>query len=178
MRPAEERRSSAQRRVLAWLEQLSGKKLDWDTLPEEIKSRFASYLEEFSQKPEKRMRKTMGTVAASVKLRWTPDSPCSHPYNARLDGQLFDGRDRVAVVELEARNQKQIRGALLDLMSYPAGKKLLVIGVSEVVIDPDEVKKHIKEQVIPALSRKFGFNEEIGVFTERELKETLGLSAA
>jgi hypothetical protein len=62
------------------------------------------------------------------------------------------------------------RGSLLDLITYPTGRKLLVIGVSEVVIDAEEVKRQIKERVIPALSQKFTFNEEIGVFTERELK--------
>lgn len=171
MRQPEERRSHAQHRILGLLEQISHKKLDWDTLPEEIKSIFESYLEEISQKPETRMRKTMDAVATRAKLRWTPDSPPNHPYGALLDGQLFNGRECVAVVELEARNPKQIRGALLDLMSYPAGKKLLVIGFSEVVIDADEVKKHIKEKVIPVLSHKLALNEDIGVFTERELKK-------
>jgi hypothetical protein len=60
-------------------------------------------------------------------------------------------------------------------MTYPTGKKLLVIGASEAVIDPEEVKKQIKGQVIPVLSQKFTFNEEIGVFTERELKATPGI---
>jgi hypothetical protein len=54
MKSSEERRSRAQGTALAWLEQLSGKRLDWNTLPEEIKSRFEPYLEELSQKPETR----------------------------------------------------------------------------------------------------------------------------
>jgi hypothetical protein len=167
-----DRSSRAQATALALLEQLSGKKLDWDDLSEEIKSKFGPYLEESSQKPETRMRETMEAIAANANLRWSADSPGGHPYAARLDGQLFNGRDRIAVVELEARNQKQVRGALLDLMTYPAAKKVLVIGASIVVRDPNETKKHIKEQVLPVLSQKLGINEEIGIFTERELKES------
>jgi hypothetical protein len=184
MRSTEERRFRAQARVLAWLEQIAGRKFDWNTLPEEVKSKFEPFLEEFSYKPELRMRKTMEAVAANAKLRWTPNSPPNHPYEAVLDGQLFNGRERIAVVELEARVPKQVRGALLDLMTYPAGKKLLVIGVSEAVIDPEEVKRQIKERVLPVLSQKFNLNEDIGVFTERELNvapeglvQFLGLNA-
>ena len=104
MKTSDERRLRAQRRVLAWLEQISGKKLDWNTLPQELKSKFEPYLEEYSQKPEVRMRKTMETVAADANLKWTSECPTDHPYNARLDGQLLAGRERVAIVELEARN--------------------------------------------------------------------------
>jgi hypothetical protein len=171
MRTREERRSDAQHTILAWLEPLLHKKVDWNSLPDDFKSRFEPYLEEMSQKPEVRMRKTMEAVASSARLRWTPASPPGHPYDAQLDGQLFHGRERIAVVELEARIPKQVRGALLDLMTYPRGKKLLIIGVSDAVIDPEEVKKQIKEQVIPVLSRKFNLSEDIGVFTERELKQ-------
>jgi hypothetical protein len=184
MRSAEDRKSRAQARVLAALEQLAGRKLEWSTLPEEIKSKCEPLLEEFSQKPESRMRKTMEAIAAGAGLRWTPDSPPSHPYDAQLDGQLFKGRERIAVVELEARVAKQVRGALVDLITYPTGKKLLVIGASEAVKDPTEVKRHIKEQVLPVLSRKYALEAEVAVFTERELKdeprilaEFLGLSA-
>jgi len=43
----------------------------------------------------------------------------------------------------------------------------LVIGGSVVVVDPGQVKKDLQEQVIPVLSQKFSFGEEIRVFTER-----------
>ena len=69
------------------------------------------------------------------------------------------------------RVQMASSGALLDLITHPAGRKLLVIGASEAVPNSEEVKRHITEQVLPALQHKFHFNEEIGVFTESELRE-------
>ena len=171
MKSTEEKRARAQRTVLTALETLVGKKLEWDTLPEDVKSKLEPSVEEFSQKPELRMRKSMETVAAKVGLRWTSDWPSDHPYESHLDGQLFAGKERVAVVELEARVPKQVRGALLDLVCHPARKRILVIGVSDAVSDPEAVKEHITERVMPTLSHVFGFKEEIGVFTERELME-------
>ncbi len=119
MRTPEERRSDAQDTILAWLEPVLHKKVDWDSLPDDFRSRFEPYLEEMSHKPETRMRETMEAIAANVKLRWTPHSPPGHPYDAQLDGQLFNGSERIAVVELESRTPKQVRGALLVLMKYP-----------------------------------------------------------
>ncbi len=175
MKTRDERRQEAQSTVLALLEELLHQKVDWDKLPADLRAKFEPYLEEMSAKPEVRMRKTMDSLAASLGLKWRADSPSGHPYQARLDGQLFDGRERIAVVELEARNPKQIRGGLLDLLTYPKCRKLLVIGASVVVTDPVEVKRQIKEQVIPVLSQSFARSQEIGVFTERELKEAPGI---
>lgn len=178
MDSSDERRLRAQNKVIAYLEQMCHQKripyqkpLDWNTLPQGVKSIFEPFIEEFSQKPELRMRQTMKDIAARVNLRWTTHSP-KHPYGARLDGQLFAGRDCVAVVELEAKNLKQIRGALLDLVTHPASKKILVIGISGGFADTNAAKRHIQERVIPLLVRKLGVKQEIGVFTERELKET------
>ena len=80
-----ERRLRAQRTVLAWIEPLVHKKVEWDSLPAEIKLKFEPYLEEMSCKPEIRMRKTMETIATTLKLRWRTDSPPDHLYDARLD---------------------------------------------------------------------------------------------
>jgi hypothetical protein len=86
MRSEEDRRSRAQARVIAALEEVTGRKLDWKALSEDIKSKTELYLEEFSQKPEVRMRKTMEVVAAITGMRWAANSPSDHPYKARLDG--------------------------------------------------------------------------------------------
>jgi len=171
MESPRDRRARAQSRILRALEQLAGKKLDWETLPDDLGAKLESIVEDFSQKPERRMRSTMSTVAENLRLRWSADSPSGHPYDARLDGQLYAGRNRLAVVELEARTPKQVRGALLDLITYPVVRKVLVIGVSEAVLDPDAMKKHITEQVLPTLCQKLSFNEEIGIFTEAELRK-------
>jgi len=96
MKTREQRRAEAQETVLAWLEQAPHKKVGWDTLPADLREKFEPYLEEMSCKPEVRMRETMRTLAASVGLRWSTVSPAGHPYQARLDGQLFNGRERVA----------------------------------------------------------------------------------
>jgi hypothetical protein len=45
----------------------------------------------------------------------------------------------------------QVRGALLDLVTYPATKRLLVIGASDAVADPHMVKMDSKENVIPPI---------------------------
>jgi len=44
-----------------------------------------------------------------------------------------------------------VRGALLDLVTYPAAKRLLVIGASDAVADPHTVKMDSKENVIPPI---------------------------
>jgi hypothetical protein len=44
----------------------------------------------------------MTIAAETLGLRWTSDSPPGHPYGAQLDGQLFKGGARLAVVELAA----------------------------------------------------------------------------
>jgi hypothetical protein len=171
MRLPDDRRARTQERILRVLEKHTGKKIDWDNLPEDFKRNLEPYVGDLSQKPELRMQNTMNSLAVRLRLRWSSDPPSGHPYDARLDGQLLAGSDRLAVVELEARIAKQVRGALLDLITHPAGRKLLVIGASEAVPNPEEVKKHITERVLPALQHKFHFNEEVGVFTESELRE-------
>jgi hypothetical protein len=171
MRFPDDRRARAQEAILRVLEKHTGKKINWDNLPADFKRNLEPYVEDLSQKPELRMQNTMNSLAERLRLRWSSDSPSGHPYDARLDSQLLAGSDRLAVVELEARIAKQVRGALLDLITHPAGRKLLVIGASKAVPNPEEVKKHITERVLPALQHKFHFNEEVGVFTESELRE-------
>jgi hypothetical protein len=95
MRTQEERRSPAQGTVLAWVEQLLHKKVKWESLPADAKLKFEPYLEERSCKPEVRMRKTMETVAATLKMRWSTDSPSGHPYEVKgFDHRCINRRDR------------------------------------------------------------------------------------
>jgi hypothetical protein len=103
-------------------------------------------------------------------LQWNGRKPADHPFRAELDGALLrDGR-RVAVVELETRVRKQIDGALLDLLTHPERKKVLVIGSSKAVPYPAQLKKQIAEQVLPVVQSLLKNPAEIGVFTESELK--------
>ncbi len=119
---------------------------------------------------EPRMRATMSSVAKAVGLQWDDRTPSDHPFHARLDGALMHSGIRVAIVELEAKNRKQIDGALLDLLTHPEPRKVLVIGRSKVVPYPSKLKREIVDKVLPVLQRLLKDPAEIGVFTESELR--------
>jgi len=119
---------------------------------------------------EPRMRSTMRLVAKVTGLHWDDSSPSDHPFRARLDGALMRNGRRVAVVELEAKNRKQIDGAMLDLLTHPECKKVLVIGRSKAVPYPQQLKVEMVEKVLPVLKSLLRTEPQIGVFTEAELK--------
>ena len=85
----------------------------------------------------------MERVCKVVGLEWSNEKPTGHLYAANLDGQILHHGTRMAVVELEAKNDKQIRGALLDLLTYPEGSKVLVIG-SGVQCNPPKAVPRIR----------------------------------
>jgi hypothetical protein len=76
----------------------------------------------------------------------------------------------VAVVELGAKNRKQVDGALFDLLTHPEPRKVLVIGRSKAVRYPKLLKAEIVQKVIPVLQSILKVPVEIGIFTEAELK--------
>lgn len=137
--------------------------------PEE-KEEIVTLLSDLSKKPEKRMRNTIENVAQSLDLTWSESYPPDHPYKAQLDGQLFHRGRRVAVVELESRTPKQVRGAILDLITHPEIVKILVIGRSKAVPDPKKQKKELTERVLPILQSLLKNEASLGIFTEQELK--------
>ncbi len=141
--------------------------------PKELLEVFRSHLES-CVKAENRMAATMATVAKGLGLRWTKKPPSGHPYGAQLDGQILRDGSLLAVVELEREVGKQIRSALLDLMTHPAARKILVIGSSRKFGDPAKLRKDILERVLPAIQSKLVTASNIGVFTERELREDPG----
>jgi hypothetical protein len=116
------------------------------------------------------MVKTMVRVAEILGLEWRDDAPAGHPYGAQLDGQLWMSGKRIAVVELEARTPKQIRGALLDLIAHPEKGKILVIGNSKAG-RASVAKKAITDRVIPALRNLITLTANLAVFTEDDLRE-------
>jgi hypothetical protein len=124
-------------------------------------------IEEACKEPEKRMRKTVSNVCEILHLRWSSEFPIDHPYQARLDGQIFTGNKRLAVVELEAKKDKQIRGALLDLLTHPEPNKVLVLGRSA-VCDPPRAAANVRK-VLKLLSGLIG-QPAVEVFTEDELR--------
>jgi hypothetical protein len=110
----------------------------------------------------------MRTICETLHLRWSNVSPADHPYQAELDGQIFKGDVRLAVVELVAKNNKQIRGDLLDLLTYPAVNKILVVG-SAAACDPAKATTHARK-VLDLLSPLVRENRA-AVFTENELSQ-------
>jgi hypothetical protein len=129
-------------------------------------------IEEASEEPENRMRRTMKDIAEALHLSWSDEFPTDHPYEAELDGQIFNGNKRVAVVELEDKNNKQIRAALLDLLTHPHRNKMLVLG-GAAACDPPKAAAHIRK-VLGLLSALVG-ESRVGVFTEAELKQEPGI---
>jgi hypothetical protein len=119
---------------------------------------------------EPRMTATMSAVAKAVGLQWDDRRPSDHPFGAELDGALLRNGKRVAVVELETKNRKQIDGALLDLLTHPEPRKVLVIGRSKAEPYPKQSKLKIVEKVLPAIQSLLKVPMEVGVFTESELK--------
>ncbi len=126
---------------------------------------------------EPRMRRTMETVARTIEVQWSDEPPAGHPYGAQLDGSVSHGGKRIGVVELEAKNPKQVRGALLDLLSHPERKKILVIGRSKAVPDPRELKEQVMEEVLPVLQELLASPPDIQLFTEAQLMREPSLLA-
>jgi len=129
-------------------------------------------IEEASEEPEDRMRRTMKDISEALHLSWSDEFPTDHPYEAELDGQIFNGNKRVAVVELEAKNNKQVRAALLDLLTHPDCNKMLVLG-NAAACDPPKAATHIRK-VLGLLSPLVG-ESRVAVFTEAELKQEPGI---
>jgi hypothetical protein len=144
-----------------------GEDLDFDSVSPETQAEIERLASKASEEPERRMRRTMHNVTKGLGLTWKADPPTDHPYKARLDGQIFKHEARLAVVELEAKNEKQVRGALMDLLTHPEGTKLLVLGRAA-ACNPSKSKTHIRE-VLQSVSPLVG-QTRIGVFTEDELK--------
>lgn len=122
------------------------------------------------EKHEIRMQAVMVSAARASGLEWTSDCPTGHPFRARLDGALLFGGKRVAVVELETKNRKQVDGALLDLLTHSEPKKVLVLGRSKTLPYPSQLKTEILEEILPVLQKLLKVPAEIGVFTESELR--------
>ena len=161
------------RRLSEAIQALIDGKLRLDALPSDLRSAVLEAIgsaSDLEEKPEHRMRKTIDAAARNIGLVWVDDYPADHPY-ARLDGELLQGNKRVAIVELEARTPKQIRGALLDLLVHPEPCKILVIGMSRAVTDTAKAKKHILERVLPVLQSEIKRSVRFGVFTENELRQ-------
>jgi hypothetical protein len=74
---------------------------------------------------EPRMQAVFADAAKVSGLQWSSNGPIDHPFGARLDGVLLHNRRRVAVVELETKNRKQIDGSLLDLVTHQNGRRFL-----------------------------------------------------
>ena len=124
-------------------------------------------------KPEDRMRSTMEIAAEAIGLKWKHGTPSDHPYGAELDGVLLRDREQVAVVELEAIDAKHARGALLDLLTYNRGRKLLVFGRSKRATgsdNPASLAKKLRENVLPVVGKVLAGKPEVGIFTELELR--------
>lgn len=122
------------------------------------------------EKHEPRMQAVLVKAATEIGLQWTSDSPTDHPFNARLDGALLLKGKRIAVVELETKNRKQIDGAVLDLLAHPETKKVLVLGRSKTVPYPSMLKTEMVEKVLPVLQTLLKVQMDIGIFTESELR--------
>lgn len=142
--------------------------LDLSSVPPEIRK----LVEEAIREPEDRMRRTMKDVAEVLHLRWSDEFQTDHPYGAQLDGQIFDGAKRVAVVELLAKNDKQNRGDLLDLLAHRERNKILVLGCSA-KCDPLKAVAHIRG-VLGLLAPLVG-KSSVAVFTEDKLKQNPGI---
>jgi hypothetical protein len=128
---------------------------------------------ESNTKPEDRMRITMEKTAQAIGLEWKHASPVDHPYGAELDGVLLRDGEQVAVVELEAIDAKHARAALLDLLTYPTGRKLLVIGRSKRATgsdNPASLCNNLRRNVLPAVGQALATNPDVGIFTELELR--------
>src|SRR5713226_8470101 len=95
------------------------------SLNPDLREAVLEYLENEQGRPvgreehEPRMRATMKAAARVTGLVWDDRSPGDHPFQARLDGVLLSNGRRVAIVELESKNRKQIDGAVLDLLTHP-----------------------------------------------------------
>jgi len=123
--------------------------------------------------PQDRMRTTMNRVAELSGVQWKHDPPADHPYGAKLDGVLLRGGKQIAVVELEAIDAKHARAALLDLLTYPRGRKLLILGRSKRATgcdSPARLREDIEKKVLPALGRVFASKPCVGIFTELQLR--------
>jgi hypothetical protein len=128
---------------------------------------------ESNTKPQDRMRITMEKTAQAIGLEWQHGSPSDHPYGAELDGVLLRDGEQVAVVELEAIDAKHARAALLDLLTYPKGRKLLVIGRSKRATgsdNPASLCNNLRRSVLPAVAQVLASKPDIGIFTELELR--------
>ena len=115
-------------------ELLKSKGIDLDSLTPDQRDPVEKLIAEASGDPEPRMRRTMERVCRVLGVDWSNEKPTGHPYAANLDGQIFQHGTQLAVVELEAKNDKQIRGALLDLLTYQECNKVLVIGSGALAI--------------------------------------------
>ena len=125
-------------------------------------------VEDASSEPQTRMRRSLSNVTQTLDLRWSNEFPADHPYGAQLDGQIFNGTRRLAVAELLAKNDKQNRGDLLDLLTHPERNKILVLGHAA-KCDPVKAAAHIRK-VLALLSPLVG-QSKVGVFTEDELNQ-------
>jgi hypothetical protein len=163
----EQRKQLRLQEIVEWLEAKSGEKIDLNSLSADLRKQIDQLASKDTEEPQKRMRGTMAEAAKAIGLRWSEDHPADHPYGAELDGQIFNGKTRIAVVELEAKNAKQVRGALLDLVLHPERKKILLLGRS-VVCDPSEVETNIR-QVLSLLSPLMD-GSRVAIFTEDDLK--------
>jgi hypothetical protein len=123
---------------------------------------------ELPERHESRMRTSMGKAASALGLRWDKESPTDHPFGAKLDGALWLDRKRIAVVELEAKNRKQIDGSLLDLLTHPENKKVLVIGRSKMG-PPKLLTDKILGEVLPTIQALLKTPADIGIFSETQL---------
>jgi len=124
------------------------------------------------QKPEPRMKETMNQACQAIKASWH-EPRTAHPF-ANLDGAISCSGKQLAVVELEAKIPKQVRGALLDLLGYPGEeRRILVIGIggAEDAENPMKTKRGIQQKVLPTLERLLGVRlPDVGIFTEAELR--------
>jgi hypothetical protein len=124
-------------------------------------------------KPEDRMRTTMEKAAEAVGLRWRHGAPSDHPYGAEPDGALLRDEEQIAVVELEAIDAKHARAALLDLVTYPRGRKLLVVGRSKRATgsdNPARLCNNLRRNVLPAVGQALVSKPDIGIFPELGLR--------
>ena len=136
---------------------------DLESWPSQVRE----LIQQSTKEPETRMRHTMATICEALRLRWSDEFPADHPYQAELDGQIFKGDMRLAVVELVAKNNKQLRGDFLDLLTHPAANKVLVVG-SAAACDPSKALMHARK-VVELLSALVG-QSRVTIFTEEELR--------
>lgn len=123
--------------------------------------------------PQDRMRTTMNAAAEAIGVQWKHDPPADHPYGAKLDGMLLRGGEQIAVVELEAIDAKHARAALLDLLTYPCRRKLLVLGRSKRATgcdSPARLREDFDKNVLPAVGRVLANEPDVGIFTELQLR--------